>query len=86
MPIHVKGASTWGVSTAVWVKDAGVWKPAQSVFIRNAGAWALGYKAEVVYTITSNTAQANAQSFFSAADWANQYLAKKLIIAPGVNV
>lgn len=86
MALHVKDDGIWKPVAHLHVRDAGIWKPVKNAFVRQAGAWSRFYASEVVVTITAHTAQANVQSYFTAADWADPLLDKRLIIAPGVHV
>lgn len=80
MTVHIKIAGTWELVQHLWAKRSGAWVPVRRGFVKNDGAWKQFFQDEVVATITANASQIDATDYFSAEDWANPLLNKRLVI------
>lgn len=80
------------------INQGGVWKRSPHITDRvvgksyrrgweyQSGIWRPIFQDEVVATITSGATQISAQNYFTAADWANPLLIKRLVIATDMTV
>lgn len=86
MALHVKNAGVWKPTKKLWTRQSGIWTPVRRAFVKQGAAWKQYFQDEVVAQLVSTGAAPVAVNHFSAADWANPLLNKRLIIPAGQEI
>lgn len=85
MTALVNVAGVWKSSKGIFIRQGGSWVPVRYAYVKDGGVWKQFFSTEVVVTLSSNT-NIDISSLFSAADWSNPDIMKRVIIPNGVSI